>query len=179
MNSFRKIIGRISDSLGILGTIALVGMTFGLASDVALRTLAGQGIPGMFETVEPLIVIVAFMSLAAAERANEHVSLSLVSDRLPLRLRYILIASGMALTIGLFGWIAYNAILQAFISYTSGEVRAGVVRIPLWPARIAIIVGAVALILQLCVTFADAIASAVRKEHVGEWAERAESSDSS
>lgn len=176
MDNFRKIIGRTSDSLGILGTIALVAMTLGLAMDVLLRTISGRGIPGMFETVEPLVVIVAFLSLAAAERANEHVSLSLLSDRLPLRVRYILIAVGISLAILLFGWICYNGIFEALKSFTSGEVRSGVVRIPLWPARVAIVVGAFALILQLFVTLIDAVQSAIRKEHVGEWTHRSESS---
>lgn len=171
---FRKGANRISSASGFLSAVSIVLMTLGIALDVLLRTLSGHGIPGVIEAADPLLVCVAFFALSATEMKGEHISLSLLTDRMGVRVRYGLITFGTLLCIVFTCLLAYAGLHEALASMSSHEVRAGVVRIPMWPARVAVVLGSLALLLQFVVTCTDAARSARAGTEVGVWKERDE-----
>ncbi|WP_167131237.1 TRAP transporter small permease [Paramicrobacterium chengjingii] len=169
---FRTGANRVSSASGFLSAVAIVLMTLGIALDVLLRTVSGHGIPGVIEAADPLLVCVAFFALSATEMKGEHISLALVTDRLGARIRYALITFGTFLCIVFTCLLAYAGLHEALESLSSHEVRAGVVRIPMWPARVAVVLGSLALLVQFIVTCIDAARSARAGTEVGVWKER-------
>jgi TRAP-type C4-dicarboxylate transport system permease small subunit len=169
MTRLADVLSRIS---GEFASIGIIIMTTGVALDVILRTSSGTGIAGMIEAVDPLLVIVAFLGLGMTERKGEHVAMSMFVDRMSPRIRYYLIAVGVVGAMGLTAWIAVAGFHETAISVARGEVRPGIVDVPLWPARAAVVVGCTVLFLQFAVTLVDAIKSARLLQPVGVWAER-------
>ena len=168
----RSIVNRVSMVCGVLSAVAIVFMTGGIALDVLLRTVTGHGLTGVIESVDPLLVAVAFLALSVTEFKGEHVALTLVTDRIAPRPRFALIAAGVAACILFVAMMAASGTIEAIHSVANNEIRAGVVRIPLWPARIALVLGALALLAQLGVTLVDAIRSAARGASTGVWVHR-------
>lgn len=176
-SGFRVTSNAIATVCGVLSATAIVLMTAGITIDVVLRTLTGHGVTGVIEAVDPMLVCVAFLALSVTEMKGEHVALSLVTDRIVPRIRYILIAFGALLCIVFACVLAISGAMEAITSVSTNEVRAGVVRVPLWPARIAVVIGTLALLLQFILTFIDAVRSACARRASGVWVERESSLD--
>lgn len=163
---------RTATICGVLSATAIVLMTSGIAIDVLLRTISGHGLTGVIEAVDPILVCVAFFALSVTELKGEHVALTMVTDRIKPAIRYALIAFGVLLCIVFTIVLLASGAFEAIQSSLNNEIRAGVVRIPLWPARIAVALGAFALLLQFIVTLIDALRSAKQGQGVGVWRER-------
>ena len=170
----RRTIHGLSTGLGITASVCTAIMMLAIVGDVASREFRGRGLLGTIELSESLLVAVIFLGLAYAERTGRHVSLSLVFDRLPTRIAFWGQTAGLLVVLILLGWISYRAGLQAWTSYQRGEFRFGIMRFPMWPARVAMFVGLAALVLEMCVTFVDSLRSALAGRAVGVWEERVE-----
>ncbi len=167
-----RLITWLSRTFGFLGSAGIVVITVGLAANVVLRTVTGQGIPGMIEAVDPLLVCAAFLGLAVTESKGQHVAMTFVAAKLPVRPRFVVTAIGVVLTMLLIFWMGLSGAGEAATSIGRDEVRPGIVDIPLWPARIAVVAGCVVLLLQLVLTLRDATRSARERVPVGVWVER-------
>jgi TRAP-type C4-dicarboxylate transport system permease small subunit len=94
------------------------------------------------------MVAVVYLGLAYTQKKREHVSLSLLTDALPVRWGMTLRLAGQFIIIALVGWIIWRTGLAALRSFTINEVRFGLLQIPMWPARAAIPIGFIAFLLQ-------------------------------
>lgn len=143
-----RAIRTVGSVTAVLGTIVSAGLMFGIASDVVRREFTGRSIPGMIELIETFMVIVVFLGLAHAEATGTHVRMSLVTNVLPHRVRRIVKSLGMlACAVGAT-WFSWASTFRALESFESGEVRPGLLRFPVWPARIVIAVGFTILIFE-------------------------------
>lgn len=170
--SLRRAVHGASGLAGSLGALGIVVMTLGVALDVTKRQVTGNGIDGAIDVVGPLLVIVAFLSLAGAEMDHQHVALSVVTDRLPPRIGFGLILGGTLVSLALVLWMASSSLGVALDSLARGEIQAGIVKISLVPSRFAVVVGLVLLALQLSITALDAARSLRRGRPTGIWEER-------
>ncbi len=168
----RRSIFRLSGAAGVLGSFAIVVITLGLALDVLLRTIRGQGIPGMLDAIGPLLVVAAFLGLGITEAKGEHIALTLFVRRLSARTRAALYIVGTVATMLIVTWMIWTGLHQAVHSIQTGEVRPGIVNIPLSPARVIVVIGCVILLLQLSITLTDAVRSFIAREPKGLWIER-------
>lgn len=131
----------VSSPFGVFaGALVLVLMALTVV-DVTARKLAGQGIPGVIEYAEILLVMVVFFSLASGQVGGVHVKTSVLTSRLGPRARrwvhYPPAVLGMAV-------VATMIVISAFAawqSYQSGEYRFGLAQVPIWPARAAVTIG--------------------------------------
>lgn len=165
----RRLIHGFSTFLGIIASILTATMMLAIVGDVASRELRGRGLLGTIELSESLLVGIIFLGFAYAELTGRHVALSLVFDRLPRRLAFGLHTAGMLVVLALFVWISYRSGLQAWTSYQRGEFRFGIMQFPMWPARIALFIGLVALVLELGITTYDSVRSTIAGRAVGVW----------
>ena len=168
----RRVTLWLSGTVGLLGAVAIVVITVGLALDVLLRTLRGQGIPGMLDAIGPLLVVAAFLGLGVTEAKGEHIALTIFVRRLGPRARQLVYVVGTSLTIIFVVWMISAGFTQAAHSIDTGEVRPGIVNIPMGPARVAVVVGCAILALQLLITLVDAIRGLVTGVPRGVWVER-------
>src|SRR5690606_36005148 len=102
---------------------------------------AGQGVPGVVEISEVLLVIMIFAALGAAQQSGTHISTSVVTSRVSVKTRKVLRVG--AAVIGLATVLVMIIVTgeRSLLSLLSGEYRFGIVRMPVRPARLAIFVG--------------------------------------
>lgn len=113
----------------------------GIVADVVRRGITGRSIPGMIELVETFMAIEVFLGLAHAEATAVHVRMSLATNVMPFRLRRVVKSFGMFVCMVGSVWFAYASTLRAIEATAVGEVKPGLLRFPVWPARWAIAIG--------------------------------------
>ena len=144
----RKTIDSLSSLLAILAAACVMVMMLLTCLDTGMRWFTGRSVAGAQEIIEQLMVAIVFLGMAYALRRGDHVAVKIVTDALPVRLAAMLRLVGMAVMIVVVAWMAWRTGLQAWRSFNSGEVRFGLLQVPVWPARIAIPLGLGAMILQ-------------------------------
>ena len=133
---------RVSRVLAWGSAFASAFVALALSADVTVRTIVGRGIfRGIDELSVLLLVIIAFGGLAQAEADGAHVRMTLVTSRVPERIRYGMQVGGHFATSVVVLVMAYATGVRALASYQAGEVQMGLMRFPIWPARIVIAVG--------------------------------------
>ncbi|MEQ8934135.1 MAG: TRAP transporter small permease [Silicimonas sp.] len=140
MSAIHKIASGATTVISTLaGYIAVVALAFLIASatiDVAYRTVTGSSLfYGLLEYGEAALVVLAFLGSIRTQYSNGHVSSTLVTSKLSPKLRGWIRAVSLFLVAVLLVWAAYASGAAAIKSFHSGEVRFGLVRIPLWPIR--------------------------------------------
>ncbi|UOM36577.1 TRAP transporter small permease [Acuticoccus sp. I52.16.1] len=141
----------LSAALTILSTLCVVAVVGLVVLDVAARNLAGASVPGVLEVTEVTLVAIVYLGLAMAQRRQEHVSLSMVVDRLGGRWQRGAHFIAILVCLGVTLWFACAAWDAALTAFARGEYRFGLVAVPIWPARFAIAIGLTVLILELLV----------------------------
>ena len=130
--------GAIGAYLAAAGIVAIMLAT---CADVARRTLIGQSLPGVIEGSEVMLVIAAFLGHGSAQRAGAHVATSVVTDRLPERLSQAVRTLGLVAAMLFLLWLLAATGERAWESVQTREYRFGLIKVPVWPARVAITVG--------------------------------------
>lgn len=133
----RRVTEWIAGLVDWIGMIAIVAMVIHILAEVIGRSFFNHPIPGTLDYVTYYyMVIVSFVGMYMGQRRREHVSVTMVIDRLGIRARLILTVLGNLLTavlLGLFVWLgAENALHQMALGEYSGAGVSGVI---IWPAR--------------------------------------------
>jgi TRAP-type C4-dicarboxylate transport system permease small subunit len=124
---------------------AIAGLT---VADVARRNIQGPSIPGALEISETLLVVAVFLGLPYAEKTGAFVRTTIVTGRLkgrPLRVVQCIALSIMCVALA---WIAWASVKNAVQSVREGEVRVGLVQVPIWPGRIVLALGYLLLLVR-------------------------------
>lgn len=124
-----------------LAALAIVVMMFVGAADVVL-TQFGYPIAGAFELTESLMVACVFLAIALAQRNGQHIRVDIALRAAGPRTRVALDTIANLLSFVLYGAIAYYGWHEFARSLAGGEFAAGIVRMALWPARLALALGA-------------------------------------
>lgn len=128
-------------ALSVVANLALVSMIGVTAVDALLRVTTGSGVRGAIEYAQVLLVIVVYLGLAEAERAGSHVQVTLLLSRLGTAGRRAASIASLLVTVVVLGALIWATARQASVSLTRGERTAGVLGLPVWPVRSAIVVG--------------------------------------
>jgi TRAP-type C4-dicarboxylate transport system permease small subunit len=113
----------------------------GIVGDVVRRSLTGRSIPGMIELVETFMALEVFLGLAHAEAQGVHVRMSLATNLMPFPVRRAVKTFGMVVCMLGSAWFAWGSIIRAIDATAVGEVKPGLLRFPVYPARWAIAFG--------------------------------------
>jgi TRAP-type C4-dicarboxylate transport system permease small subunit len=148
-----SVFGSITQGLNIIGTLLILVMAVAVNADVIGRDFFNHPIPGVLEFIGLAIVVIVFLQMANTLREERHVSNDLLLARLALshpRLAAAFYACCHLIGAVLFALIAYFVwplVRDAYLgNYYAGTAE--VVEIPIWPFHAAIIVGAVATVIQ-------------------------------
>lgn len=150
-------IDHFSAILNVLGTLLIIGLVILVNADVAGRTFFLAPISGVPEIVSMSIVAIVFLQVAQAFRMGRFTRtdafLSIAARRWPrLRAAAELVYGLAALALV---WFLLAASYPMFRREWDRGTYVGTVgdfTFPAWPAKFIIVVGCVALILQLAVT---------------------------
>lgn len=140
--------------LAFAATIAFL-LSFLVVADVVGRTVFSAPVKGTPEIVSMSIVIICFLQASYAIRSGGMLRVDVIPVMLPERGREALLALGCLLGIAFFGVVLYGGIEPLAHAWRSDEYEGeGALRIPSWPARFAVLLGAALATLDYCLALA-------------------------
>lgn len=172
----RRIHG-VSLVLGVIAALCGTMIMVVIVLDVVLRRAGGAGVRGTDAMVESLLVALVFLGLAYTERRGQHLSFTMFVTRVRAKIAFAFQTLGLLAATLFLSWVAWLSSVKAYESYVADEFRFGMLNLPLWPARAALAIGLVVLVLEMCVSTVDSARSWHRGHAVGVWRERAEVAD--
>jgi TRAP-type C4-dicarboxylate transport system permease small subunit len=165
-----RVLDRCTAVLNALGTLLIVGIMLAINADVIGRAMFGSPISGVPEIVSMSIVAIVFLQIAHSLRTGGLTRAEILLDHLPPRARagletvYCLV--GVALCV-----ILFNGLLPLFDRAWTRNIFVGAIgdfTAPIWPVRLIMLIGTVALGLQfLARTIRAGLAAAGFSERKG------------
>jgi TRAP-type C4-dicarboxylate transport system permease small subunit len=133
-----QVLSRILAVISALATMTIMVLT---VVDVTTRIAGGGSVPGLLEYSEVALVFLVFCGIAFGHQKRIHVAVDLVTARMPRHLGRIAVATGIIVLLVILAWTVYATGIAAIESVERGEVRFGITKVPIWPARVMIPVG--------------------------------------
>ncbi len=161
MSRLRKFAGRLSYWFNWIAGGGLVLMMLLTCADVVMRS-AGRPIPGTFEIVGFLGVIIAAFAIAYTQVLGGHIAIDYLVVRLSRRRQSIIRCITSLAGAGLFALIAWQSYLFAGNLWASGEVSP-TEKIPFFPFVYGLALACLPVSLLLLLDFFKSLAQAVRK----------------
>jgi TRAP-type C4-dicarboxylate transport system permease small subunit len=132
---------------------------------VGRRNLFGPGLPGAEEISEIFMVSLVYFGLAYAQHKKAHVSISVVTDRIPTKVANLMRGFGLTVVCIVLAWMIIETGQTAMISFETGEYRFGLLRVPVWPAKMVIPFGVAALLIETCFDIIDTLRSYLKRNN--------------
>lgn len=143
--------------LSLMAAVSSIVLMVAVLADVVSRQSGNGSFPGLLEVSESLLVLITFLGTAHAERLNVHVRTNLLTERLGERARRVIRVITYSIYLAFALWWTVASIERAVESVEREEFRTGLVHFPVYPARVAIAVGLIALSAMLVVKLVDVI----------------------
>lgn len=141
--------------------VALLAMAFlGVADIIGIQVFASP-VPGVVELTSSLMVASIFLGLPITEARGQNVRVEVLVQSAPPAIRRalaVLSRLSMAALFGMIAWFGFESLVRSIETNAYAE---GLIRLPYWPARLALVIGAVLVVLQ-------ALNAAVREFRTGE-----------
>lgn len=119
--------------------------------DVVGTQFLHSPLPGAKELTESTMVLIVFGALTYAQIQRSHIRVELLYSRVGPRTRALMDVVGDVAAILFFSLLLWQAINEAIFSVQLKEATVGLIRFPLYPARIILAVGTGLLILRLLI----------------------------
>ena len=147
---------RFSDQLSrflmIVAAFWALGLSLLIVADIVANNLIGDAIPGVREIVISSIVMIVYLQLGYAIRSHSMLRSDTLLLAMPRTLRRITLAVGYAMGATLFLMILRGTIDPALHAWNTSEFWGeGALRVPVWPTRFMILVGAALAIVNYAV----------------------------
>ncbi|HEY9567099.1 MAG TPA: TRAP transporter small permease [Thalassobaculum sp.] len=148
-----QVIARILEKLAFAvlcvgGVGVLLSMFLGTA-DVVGTQVFGQPVPGAREITESTMVLIVFGALTYGQIRRSHIRVELLYMRLRPRAKAALDILADVCGLLFFGLLLWQGINEAQFSLQIGESTDGLIRFPLYPARITLALGTALFIVRL------------------------------
>lgn len=153
----RSVIRGAAVFLSLVAAVSSILLMFAVLADVVSRRSGNGSFPGLLEVSESLLVLITFLGMAHAERLNVHVRTNLLTERLSETARRVVRTITYSIYLAFVLWWTVASIERAVESVERGEFRTGLVHFPVYPARVAVAVGLIALSAMLVVKLVDVI----------------------
>ena len=153
---FAKVLERLALAILLVGGLGLLMSMFLGVGDVIGTQFLQSPLPGAKELTESTMVLIVFGALTYAQIQRSHIRVELLYTRAGPRTRAVMDVIGDIAAIVFFSLLLWQAINEAIFSIQLKEATVGLIRFPLYPARIILAVGTGLLILRLLIDlFAD------------------------
>lgn len=132
-----------------LAGVLLIILMLLVTTEVIMRKFLNYSIPGVFEISSQLMVGVTVLGVSYVQFEKEHIKVDIFGKRLPkwtIILTDILTSILGAVLTGIFG---YQGLLKFIESFKLGETAMGIISVPFWPGRLAILLA----MFLLCIRF--------------------------
>ena len=135
-----------------------------VTADVFGRYALGSPIPGTYEITEALMVFIVFLAYAYTEAVGRNIRIQLIEKRITERQKVALDLLAYLLGMFIFGVICWQGWGQAWKAYGIDQRMMGMLRLPLWPSKFALVLGSFLLVLQFVIAFFSGIHKIVKKK---------------
>lgn len=171
MNTVRRVADTMSTALNVIGTLLILGLVILVNADVIGRELFLSPISGVPEIVSMSIVAIVFLQVSQAFRMGRFTRtdafLDAVSRRSPrvrsaIELLYVVAALALI-------WFVFSASYPLFEKAWERGTYVGTVgdfTAPEWPVKLVILIGSVALMIQMAIAGILALIGVIHPEDV-------------
>lgn len=149
MTVIAKLLERLALGVLLVGGIGMLLSMFLGTADVVGTQMLGRPVPGALEITESTMVLIVFGALTYGQIRRSHIRVELLYTRLPPRGRAALDILADLCGLLFFGLLLWQAINEAQFSMQIGEATDGLIRFPLYPARIILATGTALLLVRL------------------------------
>jgi TRAP-type C4-dicarboxylate transport system permease small subunit len=140
---------RVALAVLLVGGVGmLISMFLGVA-DVLGTQILHIPVPGPFEITESTMVLIVFGALTYAQIRRAHIRVELIYAHMGPRVQAAMDAFADVAAMVFFGLLFWQARMEAEYSYQINERTVGLIRFPLYPARIVLAAGTALLLLRL------------------------------
>ena len=148
-----NVMGRILERLALVvlligGAGMLMAVFLGTGDGVGTQGF-GQPIAGTRELTESTMVLIVFGALTYAQLRRAHIRVEIVYLRSGPRSRAAMDVLADICALIFFSLLLWQAINEARYSIQIGEATVGLIRFPLWPARVTLCAGTALMIVRL------------------------------
>ena len=156
MKTFNHLLERFALLILLIGGTGLLMSMFLGVGDVVGTQVLQQPLPGARELTESTMVLIVFGALTYAQIQRSHIRVELLYARMGPRVQAAMDVVTNLAAIVFFGLLFWQAVNEVIISWEIDESTVGLIRFPLYPARIILAVGTGLLIVRLILdTFVD------------------------
>ena len=149
MQMISRVLEKLAFAVLCVGGVGVLLSMFLGTADVVGTQMLGQPVPGAREITESTMVLIVFGALTYGQIRRSHIRVELLYTRLPPRGKAMLDILADAAGLLFFGLLLWQAINEAEFSMQIGEATDGLIRFPLYPARIILAVGTGLMIVRL------------------------------
>jgi len=158
MRAFEAWTQRLAQGLALFAAFSLVLMMLQTVVDVIMSRVFNSPIEGNMEVVSVYhMVLVVFLPLAMVELRHEHINADLFVQMLPAPLQRMVYVFGCLISLGFFGILWYQTLIDAVESLKINEVLMGSIYVPVWPAKFALPIGFMAMLLVIVLHIVKAL----------------------
>ena len=160
MDALIKYIERITGSIGILASLALVPLVLSTCYEVFARYVMGAPTIWAYEVGYLLTGSHFLLGMAYTLREGEHIRIDVFSGKFSTRTRAVIDLLGYTVTLPLMLWLTYELYLYLAAGYLRNELSGqSALSLPVWPFRVVFLVAFALFALQI---FAEAVKSVRR-----------------
>ena len=151
MQQVAKVIERLALAILLIGGLGLLMSMFLGVGDVVGTQFLKSPLPGAKELTESTMVLIVFGALTYAQIQRSHIRVELLYTRMGTRGRAMMDVIADLAAMLFFSLLLWQAINEAIFSIQLKEATVGLIRFPLYPARIILAAGTALLILRLLI----------------------------
>jgi TRAP-type C4-dicarboxylate transport system permease small subunit len=141
---FERLNARLVHALLAVAALLAFSLSFLVVADVIGRSFFNKPVKGTPEIVSMSIVIITFLLAGYAVQSRSMIRTDVLVDSLGPRGRLLSSLLTGVLGAAFFGLIVWGSYEPALHAWTSGEFEGeGALRVPVWPARMAVVLGAI------------------------------------
>lgn len=137
-----RLTDRLTKFLMVIGAIWAFVLCFFILADIIFRAM-NVPLSGTKEIVANSVVMIVFLQVGYAVRSGSMLRADFLVVMMPHWVQKLLLVLALLLGAGFFFLLLKAGIDPAFRSFANGEFDGeGALRVPVWPARYAILLGA-------------------------------------
>lgn len=141
--SLGRFLSRCIDIVALIAGTLVVLMMVQVAVDVVARYIFGRPLPATTVFIaQYYMLFVIFLALALPERTNSHISVEIVTERLPLRVQYHLASWVHLLCAVIYAVMAQASWHEALNKFKmNATVIESGITVPIWPGYFVVPIG--------------------------------------
>ncbi len=155
---FKNRVQRLNRWVSIAGAVFLIPLMLGTAADVICRDLFNLPIMGVVESSGYLLAVFILLGLGYAEQVKAHVKVAIMTSRLSLRAQLILSVMTTLISLFIFSILVWQGLAVGIEERTVSDL----LRVPQYPFRILVAVGAFFVCLEFLIDFGDSVRKLAR-----------------